>query len=304
MKRRTFLGGWAHCGLAIAALTLDRHARSQTRLDWTDPAQRLKTMIRMMGSLEGALTIRWTEGVLSGVIAGRVTPLFSVLSQVFTKFRENQLSGYTMSLVEIAYFTDLESGALLETWDNPFTGNTVYVPQTMVGPVHDELCSDFQFRREVSDASPVAPDHKLIAHDPVGSDLRFSEHVDAEMPPLTTDATAWNFHEVFTYTANRADLETNDAPHVPTTVQKVNMVSWRPWMEMGPIEGTTMTRGYGRVVDRLDDLPPRFIELNAANNATFIDEIDDYLEPKKNIEGQLKRSTGECGYGPAGRFTE
>lgn len=48
-------------------------------------------------------------------------------------------------------------------------------------------------------------------------------------------------------------------------------------MQMGDRPGTTLTQGYGRVIDDVSTLPPVFASLNRDHSRSVLDDLDNYL---------------------------
>ena len=88
----------------------------------------------MMGHTEGGVAIRWTHGVLSAVIDQDTTQLFRISQQVCTRHRRNEDGSYEAAYLEFVYFSDLKTGEVMETWNNPYTDRTVTVPAQILGP--------------------------------------------------------------------------------------------------------------------------------------------------------------------------
>ena len=112
----------------------------------------------------------------------------------------------------------------------------------------------------------------------LGGDVMFNERIDSYVPPMTEGGAPLVFHEVFSFRASVDALTNTSAPHVPTTVDKVNVISWRPWMDMAEIDGVTMSRGAGRVISDYNALPPDLAENNRIHFPDVVDELADYLE--------------------------
>lgn len=236
----------------------------------------LDELIRVIGRNDGGIAIRWTEGVLTAHIDATSTPLFRVMSQIFSRHRRREDGGYDTVVFELACFADLDSREVLETWRNPFTGATVNVPKTVLGPTPYVITPQREARREARYSGGVPFAHRFVV-DADGDDLWISELLDSVMPSPAPGVPGFGFHENFVYHTNAASLRKTSSAHVDTVVQKVNVLGWRPWMLMGTRPGTTVTRAHGRVVADVAQLPDAFRRLNATHGKGLIDDLDTVL---------------------------
>jgi hypothetical protein len=116
MNRRQWLVGLGACTtLGMAAAAADPHP--------------LRDLIRVIGREDGGLAVRWSDGVLSAHVDAEATPLFRVLSQIYSRHRRRVDGGYDTVVLELACFADLETREVLETWRNPYAGMTVPVAE-------------------------------------------------------------------------------------------------------------------------------------------------------------------------------
>jgi hypothetical protein len=242
-----------------------------------DPAAWLDAIVRVIGRSDGGIVVRWTDGVLSANAGAEATPLFRVLSQIYSRHRRRADGGYDAVVLEIVYFTDLATRQLLTTWRNPWSGQDVPVPLTALGPTPFVIRPSLAAERAAA-FSAGAPFSQRYGLETSGDDdVWVSETLDSVIPPPSDEAAAFGFHEHFTFHASRAALEDRSRPHVASIVQKSNVLSYRPWMLMGDRPGTTTTRGHGRVLDDLARLPPAFIALNREHGRPLLEGLDRQL---------------------------
>jgi len=274
LARRTLLAG----GLAAfaAGVVETQTPPSPAHSDPANSTVSLDDLIRIIGRNDGGVSIRWTDGILTAHIDSVTTPLFRVMSQIFSRHRQRRDGGYDSVVFELAYFADLETRELLENWRNPFTQSTVAVPKTVLGPTPYVITPERIAKRELQ-YSGGAPFNHRFAIDRSADDLWITEMLDAVMPSPAPGVPGFGFHENFVYQASAADLADRSQTHVAASVQKVNVLGWRPWMLMGNIKGTTMTRAYGRVIDDIRALPETFRRLNAVHGQGLVDQLDGVL---------------------------
>lgn len=231
-----------------------------------------------MGRTDGGIAIRWANGVLSAIIEQETTQLMGISQQVFTRYHRNDDGSFDAVYFEFVFFTDLISGEVMETWSNPYTGRTVTVPAQVLGPTRIKIPLDLKVINEPFAMEGVVNTHWLEPLPSHGGDVTFNERIDSYVPPMTDGGAPLKFHEVFSFRADSKALADKTLPHVPATVDKVNIISWRPWMDMAEIEGVTMSRGAGRVISDYDALPSDLAQNNQIHFPDIVKELDDYLE--------------------------
>ena len=141
LKRRHVLA------LSAAALCIGTSAFAAPparRIDLADPAKRLRAFMLMRGALDNRLVVGCLTGRYYGVVEDQVTPLFSLVSATFARFRRTAEGGFEGASFEVPFFTDLATGEALDHFANPYTGETVTVPQTALPPARIAITSDLR----------------------------------------------------------------------------------------------------------------------------------------------------------------
>ncbi len=231
-----------------------------------------------MSRTDGGIAIRWTHGVLSAIIEQETTPLMGISQQVFSRHRRNENGSFDAVYMEFVFFTDLETGDVMEQWENPYTGRTVTVPAQVLGPSRFKIPLTLTVINEPFAMEGIVNTHWLEPLPSAGGDVMFNERIDSYVPPMTEGGAPLKFHEVFAFRADAGLLMDTTSSHVPATVDKVNIISWRPWMDMAEVDGVTMSRGAGRVIANYDELPSDLAQNNQIHFPDIVAELDDYLE--------------------------
>ncbi len=242
-----------------------------------DPATRLEAIVRVVGRADGGIAVRWTDGVLSASVGAESTPLFRVLSQIYSRHRRRADGGYDAVVLEIVYFVDLATRQLLQAWRNPYSGQDVPVPLTTLGPTPFVIRPSLAAERAAAFSAGAAFSQRYDLETSGGDDVWVTESLDSVIPPPADGAPPFGFHEHFTFHASRAALGDRSRAHVASIVQKSNVLSYRPWMLMGDRPGTTTTRAHGRVLDEFTQLPPEFAALNRAHGGAVLEGLDRQL---------------------------
>jgi hypothetical protein len=251
MTRRTNLMLLA----AGASLTGSRALAAPTPFPST-PAERLRAFVRMRGALDDRLVIGCIRGRYEGVIDGETTPLFGVTAATFARWRPHG-DGYEVIGFEQAYFTDLQTNQVLDTFVNPYTGERVAVPVTAMPPSRLLLGADLSLR-----PAAVPPGMTLgVSVSPpeqIGDDVIFVERNRAAMPVSPTRRFFYN--DTTAMRAKLHDLSSSDAARVPCQTSFQSILSWRPWLHMGDRPGQMCGFGQGLYGVSIEHLPDNWIE--------------------------------------------
>jgi Protein of unknown function (DUF1838) len=152
---------------------------------------------------------------------------------------------------EILLYEDPDTGEVLRTWQNPWTGKTVEVLHVANDPVN----GNYGLRGR--DGKPVR-----YEFDQIGNQWWLTTTVPLFYPNPLGGAyqpqVGGTYHatEMFNFFGDVSDLRNARRPSAQARVAWQRMSSWLPWMEMGDRPGLFYANTAGRKVDRWEDLPP------------------------------------------------
>ncbi len=307
MSRRAALGlaaGAAASAALPAAATGHRPPPPKNaRLDYADPADNLYAFGKiwagydepMIGGFHGLMYARLGDK--------RMVPVFGYTGTGVLLAKMDENNDLWVKSRETGYFTDLETGDILETWDNPFTGKTVevyhfYNPQ-LVGKIGKEI-PQFFFGTEgdsptLMNEGTVFPNEEgrypfILPFHSYGDDMMLSwDYTHEYTNPVTPDG--WprsstgpriSPSEHFTFQCSREQLEDRDQPTVRMVAGFSRISQFWPFMEMG---GTPYADGslFGRMFSHkglpgYGDVPPKVLAYIEKNAPEFL-EIPEGWEP-------------------------
>jgi hypothetical protein len=242
-----------------------------------DRDQLLTAFMRLSGSLDDRLVIWWMEGLRYGVVDARAKLLFGMQVGMFHRFFRQADGSYELAMFELTYYTDLATGALLEEFDNPYTGETNRVAHVRLGP---------EIRRQTVDGiarpdNPMVHDYNstlgpaLIRDD----DVWIPTDVEARIvfPKPTAPEIILNHYT--TVHGRLSDALNPELVSAPATLAFQNVLKWEPFMRMGDHPGHLMSRAAGRKLESVDDLPGYYLTMAREKHAKFIADPVATLEP-------------------------
>lgn len=264
ISRRDFCDGLAAV-VALAALPATA-ARSHDPL--RDPQQLLTAYMRLAGSLDDRLVIWWMEGRRYGVVDARAQLLFGMKVGMFHRFVRQADGSFKFAMFELTYYTDLATGALLETFDNPYTGDTNTVQHVRLGP---EV-------RHQTPAGIARPDNALVTdyHSTLGpplvrgDDVWIPTDVEAtiEFPKPTAPTIVLNHYT--TVHGRLSDAVNPARVSAPCQLNFQNVIKWEPFMRMSDHPGHMMSRAAGRKLEAVEDLPADYLAMAERKHARLI----------------------------------
>ncbi len=153
---------------------------------------------------------------------------------------------------EIMLYLDPETGEVVDSWENPYTGETVPVMQIHNDPVNQRP----SYERTASGEPYRLPD--IIRH---GGWMM----MPFEVPLFYTNPLAGDFQEyvgnmyhameIFDFAVREEEILDPDNGTAYPIVSWVRISDWMPWMRMRGREGQIVFNAMGQKVRSYDDLP-------------------------------------------------
>ena len=158
--------------------------------------------------------------------------------------------GFNLVSRELLLYTDVDTGELLKTWVNPWTGETVEVLHVANDPVNGK------FRSKGRDGKPYVWDGTIS-----GGTWWQTTTVPLFYPnPLAGAYQAeiggtYHATEMFNFFGEAASLLDPESPAKNVQVGWVRISDWLPWMKMGGRDGVVYFHTAGRKLNSFNELP-------------------------------------------------
>jgi hypothetical protein len=232
-----------------------------SRYDLTNPHELLECQVKLRGSLDERMVIWWIRATQYAVVDTILTPLYHLLNASFQKFQRIDANSYAISMLELAYFTDLESNQPLSEFTNPFTKQSGAVPPAMFGPNFVTLTTDglqppenFPFGT-LTFAGQLGPGYTDE------NDVWVREDTLVKMTSANPAFGNYIYNELVTYRGNWNELNDPAVPSAAASITYNTTSNWRPWMMPGDTPGHIMSEGFGNKVSCVDDLPADYLTI-------------------------------------------
>lgn len=260
-------------GLAVAIILPLSACAGAAQLDPTDAADALQINRKVMCStVDGeAKTFWWHGKAFSRRMGERDKELFVVegmnVRQCTAVSDPEKGDGFKLVSREILLYKDPQSGEVLSTWDNPWTGETVEVMHVANDPVNFTMYETGRDGKPISWGATILDDRwwqtttvPLFYPNPLASAYQ------AEIGGTYHATEMFNF---MGDTDSVLDPERSDAN---VQVGWVRMSDWLPWMKMGGRDGVIYMHTAGRKLESWDDMS----DLMKAEIRTY---YPDYVAP-------------------------
>jgi hypothetical protein len=281
-SRRSALGfgalGLGALGLGAPNLISSAQAATGKTLDLKNRADYLTAVQKMRGALDERICMGYVKGLYYGVVDNKIRPLYGVLGGTFSRYKKRADGNFEGRTFEVAYFTDWETGQLLETYDNPYTGEKVTVPQTRMGPSTVLITPD-GVESEGAAARGLQFTHRFLPARVVNNDVWIVDETIVSSPP-DFKGPKFSYNEVTTYQTTLTELNDPNLKQTATHVHFNGVVGWRPWLKMGDRPGHLLGNATGRRLAKMTDYPKEYQEWTAKHHP------DVWADPGKILDGK------------------
>ena len=262
-SRRSVIGfGTLALGLPLLGSAFSSAAQAQTKdksLDLSNKADFLTAVQKMRGALDERICMGYVKGLYYGVVDAKITPLYGVLGGTFSRYKRLPNGNFEGRTFEVAYFTDWNTGQLMETFNNPYTGETVTVPQTRMGPSTVIITTEGLKIGGESGLPGMSVTHRFLPARVVNNDVWIVDESVVSTPP-DFKGPKFSYNEVTTLQTTLTELNDPKLLQTATHVHFNGVVSWRPWLKMGDRPGHLLGNAAGRRVSKMTDYPAEYQE--------------------------------------------
>jgi hypothetical protein len=246
------------CHQALAAHRKLAHMKSY---DLTNLNDLLECQVKLRGSLDERMVIWWIRATQYAVVDTILTPLFQLHNASFQQFKRIDDYTFGITMLELAYFTDLESGKPLTEFTNPFTNKTGTVPPSVFGPNRVSLTTAGLQPPEFFQFGTLTFDGRLGPGFSDGEQVWVREDTLVKMISDNPAFGNYIYNELVTYRGDWADMNDASQPSIGANITYNTTSNWRPWMMADDTPGHIMSEGFGRKVTSVDELPEDYLTM-------------------------------------------
>lgn len=279
----------ALCGatlLGVGLMSSPLHAAQ--KLDLETDADLLRAMVMMRGRLDSELMFGWLRAKRFAVSQGRVEPLCGFVAATFKRFRRLSDEMFEADVLEIAHYTDFETGELLNELVMPFSNQRVEVPVYRFGPARTRFAVRLDEKEEFTPANTTeeefSPAGSVLMNKSISPEsirdgklyLRHEEH--GRVYPFDSEFPTMFYKESTIWSAPADEALDSSRVSVDASVSYSAMTSWRPWMQMGDLPGHTASNGFGGKVSSMANLPEDFLRYTKQHHPDVLKDPEGILD--------------------------
>ena len=270
-------------------------------LDFADPKDNLYAFGKLWASYDDKPAFSAFHGLMFASVGNqRLQPLFGYTG--FGNFQAKLLENGNVRLrgKETGYFTDPLSGDILESWDNPWTGETVAVFNFLNDRIRGELTPEmprFDFG-DKDDVPTLMNDGTALVNEDgsipfvlpwyrYGDRMslswdythRYRNPVTPQKWPKASTGEFINPSEHFTFACALSDIEDPDVPSVPFDCGFSRLSPFWPWMMMGQsgIDGFLFGRMHSHKSNSgYDDIPTKVLAYAEKHHPEYLEACTDW----------------------------
>jgi hypothetical protein len=266
LTRRSFCGNLVTGAALVSPVLSPLNVLAAPGLDLDHHPDLLQAMIKMRGSLDSELVVGWLSAKRFAVSQGRVEPLCGMLAMTISNFRQVSEELFEVVILEIAHYTDFDTGELLTQLVMPFTGQEIEVPPYRYGPMSSRYAVQLDEKKPYvpraetnedvfSPAGSILMTKSIRVEDIRGGKLFIRHEEHGRVKPLDSETPSVFYKESTIWSAGLSGVLDTGTRKVDSSVSYSAMTGWRPWMQMGDLPGHTSSNGFGGTVQSMADLP-------------------------------------------------
>lgn len=230
-------------------------------------------------SFGDGLVFWYIQAVRNGLVDSQFTPFWKMDVGFIASVRDLDDMRYEVKTMSAIFYTDLETGKLIDSFDNPYTGEKIPVRQPTIG------VSTRTHGKTGLEARPPRPGIDMKEYGDIGpawvigddvwcqADTGFRIEANDERP-LPTQINDW-----FTYHGSISEVSDANVKSAQATQNFNDINTWPAWLNMGDHPGNYVSRGFGRKVSSMTAMPESW-------QALMRDQYPrEFADPQSRIDG-------------------
>jgi len=262
LQRRKLLSSLAAAslgGISSAMGFRSRIAYAGAQASQLDPLDQddLYTIFRKLNyTFDDRLVFWYIEAVRNALVDSQFTPFWNMHVGFISSIRDLDENRYEVKTLRAIFYSDLSSGSLLKTFDNPFTGERVSVPQP-------QLRVATQTYNKVGIDSVRAPRPGMTMEEyghigpawVIGDDVWCRGDTGFRAEPTGNEGRLLQVNDWETFHGSIREVSDPDVMSANATLTFNDINTWPAWLNMGEHPGNYVSRGFGRKNWSIEGMP-------------------------------------------------
>ncbi len=259
-------------------------------LDLDKPVDNMTAFIKVRGSLkDGEEVIFYANGKIYGFVDGeRDKPLMGFEMYNIGKYIKTDENKYTLLTNEVLLYTDLKTGEVLETYDNPYTGETVDVVHVWNSPVNQKAALESKYGKWGIPHQKFGDDQICMNADIF---LKYPSPLPIKDFPENSQSDDYEAAELFQFFFSEKAMNDPNQVSIPCTISWTRLGPWLPWMKMAQRPGNMVYQGagYKLMEPNYNNMPKVLTEYVLAKNPEYRHAPTTYSSPNETSWTYFKK---------------
>ncbi len=205
--------------------------------------------------LDNGLVFWYIQAVRNGLVNSQFTPFWKMDVGFIASVRDIDDMRYEVKTMSGIFYTDLKTGKLIDSFDNPYTGERIPVRQPTLS------VSTRTHNRTGLESRPPRPGVDMKEYGDIGpawvigddvwcqADTGFRIEANEERPSPT------QVNDWFTYHGSISEVSDPEVNSAEATQNFNDINTWPAWLNMEDHPGNYVSRGFGRKVSSMTAMP-------------------------------------------------
>ena len=278
MERRHVLGLMGAATLTPAMLSPRAAHADGHLLNPNDPDDLYTIHRKLRYGFDDRIVYWYIQAVRYGLMDSQFTPLWTMHVGFIAKAEDEGNAFKTKGLTAI-FYTDVETGRLLETFTNPYTGERIAINQ----PGLRKSSSTYSRQGPVR-SRPERPGMTMTEFEGIGpawvigDDVWCRDDGGFRAEPTTPEGRLLHINDWTTYHGSISEVSDPSVTSANATQSFNDINTWPAWLNMGDRPGNYVSRGFGRKSWSLDGMPPDWREIMQDRYSREVADIPGYIE--------------------------
>ncbi|KAA1244933.1 DUF1838 domain-containing protein [Aquimarina sp. RZ0] len=259
-------------------------------LDLDRPEDNMTAFVKVRASLtDNEEVIYYANGKIYGFVDGeRDKPLMGFQMYNIGRSIKRAENSYYLLTNEVLLYTDLNTGKVLEEFNNPYTKETVDVVHVWNSPVNQKQDLEGRYGKWGIPHQKLGEDMICMNADIF---LKYPSPLTIAEFPENAQSDNYEAAELFQFFFSEKDMNNPDKASIPCTISWTRLGPWLPWLKMGQRSGNMVYQGAGYKLMESDynKMPKMLIDYVLANHPEYRHAPTKYTQPNETSWTYFKK---------------
>jgi hypothetical protein len=224
-----------------------------------EPSQILNAQVKLRGSSDGSAVMWFMRGTQYGVIDLEPTPFYNLCNGSFQRITQMDEHLFQIKMLELSFFTDLNTGEPLRQFTNPYNGKLCDMPNEVFGPNTVSINLDGMQPPEHFPFGTLTFDGGLGPAHTIGDDLWVREETKVRMRSANPAFGNYFYNEIVNYRGSFNEVNDPEVKNAAATIDYHTTSNFRPWMQMAELQGNLESQATGKKIASVEEFPADYL---------------------------------------------